>query len=139
MNFKKKGYKMNEDKLKFRVWDCQTKSYIDERDMAISNGTLGWINEKWFDIVDKKDDFVVEQCIGIKDVNGKLAYEGDIVMVCISNSQDNYSKGIFIWDNGSFIVREEDGTIFDLFHLNVFNGQSDRIEILGNIHEMKNN
>ncbi len=67
---------MNNDRFKFRVWDNDAGEYIAEG--ALLDGRTGKISGT--------GNYIIEQCTGCKDKNGKLIYEGDIVECC-------YGKG----------------------------------------------
>ena len=70
---------MNNDRFKFRVWDNVINVYWNEGKIQLSDdGKLlvveGNMQPQGIEGV------TVEQCTGLRDKNGKLIYEGDVVM-----------------------------------------------------------
>ena len=73
---------MSNDRMKFRVWNQSSKSFVDS-DMYGMNlcGDLFYFSpsEDGVHLSECDDYTVIEQCTGLKDKNGTLIYEGDIV------------------------------------------------------------
>lgn len=139
-----------QDRFKFRVWDRIHKKYIycdfvgfcsvDKSgkglkkiifrpsgvDQLLNEGKIFYANE---------EDVVVEQCTGLKDKNGKLIFEGDIVRAR-NPSKTVYDKlkvtyeifrSAFMMSNGNKLGNYL-GVFFD-------KDWCWDIEVIGNIHE----
>ena len=113
------------DRFRFRAWDNREEKYIYNAQDQYDDEVECFGN--MFDTYG--DRYAVEQCTGLKDKNGKLIYEGDIIK-CSYGSE--YYVGCVVWDSEeiqfSMEVNEE------LYSFSQ-HSESHKIEIIGNIHE----
>ncbi len=131
---------MNKDRFKFRVWDKFMQGYVKEN-----------LGEKYVWIEDDgqlgagidDDSCVLEQCTGLKDKNGNLIYEGDIVLAKHSH-KSRPEKFIVKWGQGVFHIITAGFWLFNFSPITLETAkkgddfpESSEIEIIGNIHEQK--
>lgn len=74
------------------------------------------------------DEHTICQCTGLKDKNGKLIWENDIV-------KTQYGKAVVVWDKSEWRIKWIDDLIWrrDLHYW--ANDNSWRIEVIGNIFD----
>ena len=109
-----------QDRFKFRVWCNRRNKYIyNIQDVGADFSIDCW--EDCFGDFLCCEDYVLEQCTGLKDKNGKLIYEGDIVLV-----EDN--KCPIEWESEN--ARYNVVGYGEIAYLNY-----NDIEVIGNIHE----
>lgn len=122
---------MENTRFKFRAWDVGNKRYSGSDDwlpLVDKDGDLCF-NSKHDDILEyppEQSYFVIEQCTGLKDKNGNLIYEGDIVKA-VTNTYK------VIWDRYRWAIKDSQGYIFSEY----INDLLYDCEIIGNIHEQK--
>lgn len=130
-----------DDSLRIRIFDKELKRYInpDDTDYYIdSSGRVilevesitesGVVEFKYIDIATENDIYAVERCTGLRDKNGRLIYDGDIVF-----SKSAKAKGIIRFQDGAFIFdwKFAKPLAFPILK------DTDDVEIVGNIHEVE--
>ena len=115
------------DRFKYRAWDKENKKYIYDVEKGLQfYSTAGNLRVLTLAEVAESSKYDLEQCAGLKDKNGKLIYEGDIVTGFFNNNK-------VIWDKGSFCVDDGSGVFDELAKSN------EDCVIIGSIHENPEN
>ena len=124
--------------IKFRAWDKGNKNYLynvqDAYDtlsgnVKYDNGEDADYDESCFgDFLDNKW-YDVEQFTGLKDVNGKEIYVGDIIKSNYKYAQPKVSQ-IIIENGNSYILGEDLATGNEM----LVSDHIGEIEVIGNVH-----
>ena len=110
------------DRFKFRVWDKRRNKFIESPEstpMLQANGLLAYFKDAKY-----MNNYVVQFCTGLKDKNGKLIYEGDIVKETLTDFINEEIIIVVKWDNLNASY-------------NLENLQNCEREVIGNIYENK--
>lgn len=113
------------DRIKFRAWDKENKKYIYGVEKGLQfYSTVGNLRVMTLSEIEESDKYDLEQCTGMRDKNGKLIYEGDVL-------PDSYKKGetAVVWfDKKTLGFNCGCHVLFGYKH-------EKELEIIGNIHE----
>lgn len=109
---------MSNDRFRFRVFDNDYKDYLPLSDCQIWALTGKLIKQSLF----QPNRYCIEQCTGLKDKNGKLIFEGDVL-------QDGENVAAVVWNIDQYLLEYRDGYVGD------FSLFAKTFEVVGNIHE----
>ena len=131
------------DRFRFRVWNIKEKEMIYNAEIAYDgmNYNTKWQlgknqNDGWVDCfgyyLDYPDEYEVMQCTGLKDKNGKLIYEGDIVKEHYYNTKETTIKKVF-FDKNVIGFAYTDGIEYNQLSIT----DEHRLQVIGNIYQNK--
>lgn len=116
-----------QDRFKFRVWDKDMKRF--QEPFSLRDGIPLYADgQEW------QRDYIVSQCTGLRDKNGKLMFEGDIVHKSGSkfNGEKILSEIEWCETSAHFVYSDYIG-IGGSHEFRT--GTAGKMEVLGNIYE----
>lgn len=117
---------MGNSRFKFRVWKKAENKMV--KGVTYLNPLL--LDEEI--APDEAKNYVIMQCTSLKDKNGKLIYEGDIVSACHTTPMGTEINMVCIveFDRGAFWINFRHGATYLV-------NDDTYYEIIGNIYENK--
>ena len=120
---------MNE-RFKFRFWDKKEKEYFTCGDIDHKSGILKTYPYRTYNWCFEHKNIIAEQCTGLKDKNGKLIYEGDILK--ITDQMIDYIVEVK-WNEGMFCYEITPNSA-NLVFFDLTDNET-TVEVIGNEHE----
>lgn len=119
---------MNQDRFKFRAWDTNwLRMKYQGFTINPTTGKVHWTDETWLE--EETDQLIPMQCTGLKDSEGTLIYEGDLVNVVFSKLSSFSCICEIVFKGMGFWFKDEDEELF------VFHPDTYKVTVIGNIYE----
>lgn len=120
------------DRFKFRVWDKQKKSLIDNC-VIYPDGTFAIFDFRFHEYTNplsEDDGYVLEQCTGLRDKEGKLIFEGDVLEKIVDSScyKTSDNEGFYLYKKrkkNGLIVEEKTNDKFNEIYYFFRTGEND--------------
>ena len=125
--------------IKFRAWDKKTKSFVNLSTCEVYFTTQNelFVGETIeLGTHEEFNDFVLQQYTGLKDMNGKEIYEGDVIVIDSDKDKIIY---VIVYEYGEYLAITPNKNI-DVFgsgydQLSLSMSGTEDYKIIGNIYE----
>ncbi len=127
------------DRFKFRIWDKECNYFHDMPDyfvgMDASLNVLQRNHRNEWDILplENQENYVIQQCTGLKDKNGEFIFEGDLLHS--ERNDELFDPAVFVidWSEGIMWVDDIDPEVLGSCPFTLHENYD--YEIIGNIFE----
>jgi len=125
----------------FRVFEINNKKYSNNSEIdgdcfvLTENGQLLWYCDE-YETCEAVDDnnYTIEQSTGLKDKNGKVIFEGDIIKHTIGDDHPWSGKHEVVFNMGAFKLKG--GNPYGFRYGEIMNYSPYNVIIIGNIHNV---